>query len=185
MKKYKHVMCDVETLGTTADSVIMSIGAVRFDLNSDALDDEGFYASISIESNLEHGRKLSEDTLCWWLKQSPEAQQVFHEPKQALEGVLEDFTTWFAGSDYIWSNGADFDIPMLAHAYSQLGWQTPWKFFNARCFRTFKSQPFAERAKKPEAIVKHNALDDAVAQARHAQAIQAVLNDLMKGKVSA
>ena len=42
----KHIMIDLETLGTVADAAIMSIGAVRFDLDSDKIDDTGFYASI-------------------------------------------------------------------------------------------------------------------------------------------
>ena len=80
----KHVMIDLETLGTKADSVIISIGAVKFDLDSEQMDDNGFYASVSIDSNLERGRKIDEDTLLWWLQQSTDAQAVFHEPKQPL-----------------------------------------------------------------------------------------------------
>ena len=30
----KHVMCDLETMGTIASAVILSIGAVRFDLDT-------------------------------------------------------------------------------------------------------------------------------------------------------
>ncbi|NQW82286.1 MAG: 3'-5' exoribonuclease, partial [Polaromonas sp.] len=63
-------MVDLETLGTVADAVILSIGAVKFDLDSDAIDDDGFYASISIESNQETGRRIQEDTLIWWMGQS-------------------------------------------------------------------------------------------------------------------
>ena len=40
----KNVMLDLETLGTTASAVILSIGAVRFDLTSEKIDDKGFYA---------------------------------------------------------------------------------------------------------------------------------------------
>ena len=47
------IMLDHETLGTTADSVIMSIGAVKFNLETGEIEPEGFYASVSIDSNLE------------------------------------------------------------------------------------------------------------------------------------
>ena len=40
----KNIMLDNESLGTVADAAIMSIGAVKFDLDSDAIDDAGFYA---------------------------------------------------------------------------------------------------------------------------------------------
>ena len=55
----KHIMLDLETLGTVASAVIMSIGACRFDLATGAVDDSGFYASISIESNLDYGRRIA------------------------------------------------------------------------------------------------------------------------------
>lgn len=171
-----QVMCDLETLGTVASSVIMSIGAVKFDLNSDAIDNDGFYASISIQSNLDAGRQISEDTLKWWMDQSKEAQKVFTEPKQSLEEALVAFAEWFgtdrnAQHQCVWANGADFDLPMLAHAYHLFGMNVPWKFYNSRCVRTYKNLPIAAKVEKPEARVKHNALDDAYAQARHVQAI--------------
>ena len=74
----KHIMIDVESLGTRADAVILSLGAVKFDLTSGKIDDQGFYASISIDSNQELGRRIQEDTLLWWLKQDIAAQSVFH-----------------------------------------------------------------------------------------------------------
>ena len=112
----QHIMYDLETLATTSDAVIMSIGAVKFDLDSDKIDDAGFYASVSVESNLDLGRRISEDTLLWWLKQPHDAQQVFHESKQTLAVALVDFSDWL-GDDaaFMWSNGADFDLPMVAH----------------------------------------------------------------------
>lgn len=181
MTKYTDIMIDHETLGTSPDSAIISIGAVRFNLDSNEIDDTAFYASISVDSNLAAGRKIDESTLLWWMKQSPEAQKVFHEPKMSLEAALTEFLDWFGPTDKdvrVWSNGADFDIPQLVNAMMYFGWEQPWKFYNNRCFRTFKSLPMAKRAKKPLAVVKHNALSDAIAQAQHAQAIQDVLKGL-------
>ena len=172
----EHVMIDLETLGTKADSVILSIGAVKFDLESDQIDDNAFYASVSIESNLDVGRRIDEATLIWWLKQSQAAQHVFHEPKDVLEEALIGLSDWY-GSDknIVWSNGADFDIPMLSHAYSQFRMDTPWAFWNTRCVRTYRSLPHAAGVPKPSQGTAHNALSDAVNQARHIQAIHAAL----------
>ena len=171
----KHVMIDLETLGTTASAVILSIGAVKFDLTSNKIDDSGFYASISIESNLDYGRRIQEDTLLWWLKQPAAAQGVFHEQKIALGEALADLSDWFGSDDYIvWSNGADFDLPMLAHAYSQAQIEVPWKFWNSRCFRTYKNLPGAKDIRSAN-VLKHNALSNAYSQAQTAQAIHAAL----------
>jgi DNA polymerase III epsilon subunit-like protein len=164
----RSLMIDLETLGTTADAVILSIGAVAFDLNASKVSDEGFYVSVSIDSNLELGRRISEDTLIWWFKQSAAAQQVFHEPKEHLREALRQLSDWIGANDYeVWSNGADFDIPMLAHAFTQCGLQVPWKFWNARCYRTYKNLPGAKNlALPPKEGTAHNALADAYNQAQ-------------------
>lgn len=160
-------MLDLETLGNVADGVILSIGAVKFNLETGEIEPEGFYASISIDSNLECGRRIQEDTLIWWMKQGPEAQGVFHEEKLALAPALEQFSDWVGTRDFtMWSNGADFDIPMLAHAYKQHQMETPWEFWNTRCFRTYKNLPGAKAVKVRFTGVKHNALADAYHQAQ-------------------
>ena len=169
--KTDSVMIDLETLGTIANATIMSIGAVKFDLNSDYIDDEGFYASISIDSNLLAGRTISEATILWWMDQSPAARAVFKEEKQPLEAALDSLSEWVGTEDrFIWSNGADFDLPMLAHAYEGFGWEPPWKFWNSRCVRTYRSLPAAK--KLPKLINGHNALADAINQAVLVQSIQ-------------
>lgn len=172
----KHIMLDHETLGTTADAVILSIGAVKFDLESGVIEDQGFYASISIESNLEYGRRIQEDTLIWWFKQGPEAQGVYHEEKIALPTALENFSDWVGTDDYtIWAKGPDFDTAMLAHAYSQARMETPWAFWNSRCVRTYMDLPGARAVKVPFKGVKHNALADAFHQAETVCAIHKAL----------
>lgn len=168
----KHVMIDLETLGTVADACILSIGAVRFDLESAAIDDAGFYASISIDSNLQAKRRIQEDTLLWWLKQDAAAQGVFHESKQTLQDALVELGDWLGDDgNHVWSNGADFDLPMLAHAYTSFGMEVPWKFWNSNCFRTYKKLPGAKLIRAAVTGVKHNALSDAYTQAQTAQMI--------------
>lgn len=168
----KDVMIDCETLGTTADAVILSIGAVKFDLETGTMDDAGYYASISIDSNFELGRRASESTITWWLGQSSEAQAVFHEPKQTLDDALRGLIDWLDHDKRrVWSNGASFDIPMLEHAFTQLGLTIPWQFWNSRCVRTYKSLPAAGSV--PGYTNDHNALRDAVNQAKFVQAVYA------------
>ena len=85
----------------------------------------------------------------------------------------------------VWSNGADFDVPMLAHAFSQVQMEMPWKFFNSRCFRTYKNLPGAKNVGVPFAGTKHNALADAYHQAQTLQAIHAALFNTKTTKVKA
>lgn len=176
----QDVMVDLETLGTTADSVILSIGAVKFDLATGELDDAGFYASVSIDSNTDKGRRIDESTLIWWMQQSEQARAVFFEPKISLSDALIDLSEWFGDADKtrVWSNGADFDLPMLAHAYRQHDWTPPWQFYNSRCFRTYRSLPAA--AKFGKLNNNHNALADAVNQAKRACEIYAAMTSKVK-----
>lgn len=180
-KKYmNHVMFDQETLDTLPTAVMLSIGAVKFDLESGKLDPDGFYASLSVNDQLACGRTISESTLTWWMEQSPEARAVFREPKQTLESALVALSDWLGHNKRcVWSNGAAFDIPMLEHAYASYGLPTPWEFWNARCVRTYRALPGAKNVPKVEPLVAHNALHDAVAQAKHVQAIQAMLKEAM------
>ena len=177
-------MLDKETLGTRADAVIISIGAVKFDLDSDRMNDNAYYASVSVDSNLDAGRKIDESTLLWWMGQEPAAREVFFEPKQSLESALIGFCDWFGGAKYIWSNGADFDIAMLAHALRSFGMDVPWQFYDSRCVRTYKNIPGMKNIKAANPL-KHNALQDAIAQAKQMQAIQKRLNSIPHPMVKA
>lgn len=170
----KDLMLDLETLGTAADSVILSVGAVKFELESDKMDPKGFYGSISVESNLDAGRRISEDTLLWWLKQPTAAQHVFFEDKLSLEQVLCDLADWLVDDRWqVWAKGPAFDVAMLEHAYKSFGMSTPWQFWNVRCVRTYEGLPGAKGVKSevPMQGTAHNALSDAVHQAQIVQRV--------------
>lgn len=165
-----QIMIDTETLATGPNAVILSIGAVKFSLDG-KMDDSAFYASCSVDS--QPNRHISESTLVWWMGQSDAARKVFTEPKVTLESALNDFIDWIDHDKYcVWSNGADFDIPLVKHAMDQFGLEPPWKFWNQRCFRTLKSIPPGSYVPKPqEPTIAHNAVADAIAQVAHLHAI--------------
>ena len=67
----QNVMVDIETLGTSSNSVILSIGAVEFD--NENLGAE-FEVYIDPESCTDHGLVIDAPTVMWWLGQSNEAR---------------------------------------------------------------------------------------------------------------
>lgn len=180
----KDIMLDLETVGSSAGCGILSIGAVAFDYHEQKLGDT-FDVVVRRNSCLMAGLREDEDTLKWWKKQSPAARHVLElaeDPDNSLElrEALNEFNEYL--SDFgsprdvcVWANGADFDLPIIIHAYKAVGLEPGWKFFNHRCFRTLKNNPYYNTTPPPRNGVAHNALDDAVAQAEHAMAIFEVM----------
>ena len=105
------------------------------------------------------------------LGQTERARQVFVGDADPLPDALESFSAWIlrkteAKQIAVWGNGAAFDNVILAAAYSRQRMQCPWRRPNDRCYRTLKAlHPEIEFERVGE---HHNAIDDAVSQARHA-----------------
>jgi hypothetical protein len=160
------VMIDIETLGTTPGSAILSIGAVMF---GPAGLGEEFYAPILLTSCTAAGLRIEPDTVLWWMKQSDAARAAaFCDDAQHLIIVLAEFGDWLMkhGAERPWCHGANFDAPLLDAAYRACGMTPPWKYWNVRDTRTLYelADVKVNRARGNH----HNALDDARAQAEAA-----------------
>lgn len=162
-----NVMLDLETLGTRAGCGILSIGAVTFNERAQ------IHIKILPSSSLAYGLHEDIDTLRWWNEQEPAIKQDAFSGTNQLDSALVLFYDWLKALGdtrdiYVWGNGADFDLPILGHAYSVLDIKKPWAPFNGRCYRTLKSLlPHVKPGIKNAA--RHNALEDALYQARHAR----------------
>lgn len=183
----KDLMVDLETLATSNDAVIASIGAVYFDPRTGALGAQ-FYANVSMDSCLELGLKTSEETLRWWDKQTAEARAHLMTPEpRPLKGVLQEFTDWINanGRDpFVWGNGCMFDNVIMSSAYQVCGLRRPWHFRNDRDVRTLVALGNA-KGLGPEKVkregVHHNALHDAIYQTQYVSHIyQALLRNNAK-----
>lgn len=165
----KHFMSDLETMDTTPNSAIVSIGLVYFDAEK-VLDQ--FYTPVSLASSLKAGLSKSQSTMDFWAKQSPEARSAWQTPDAPeLLDALTKLVRWMEGhsskaTTAIWGNGASFDVPILESAFRAVGADAPWNFWNHMCFRTVKSM-FPTVAAPVRGGTHHNALDDAVHQTEH------------------
>lgn len=175
-RKWRHVMVDLETLGTRPGSVALSIGAVFFDPVTSELGPQ-LHLKINQVSSQRIDLTQDPDTLVWWHKQGDEARKLLDETSgdHALDvpQALQQLSGWLAehgkgpSALRLWGNGANFDNVLLAEVYRRAGIETPWKFWNDRCFRTLRAMvpnapPMARSG------THHDALDDAVTQARYA-----------------
>lgn len=161
-----HIMLDLETMGNGPQAAIIAIGAVAFDLSGIK---DRFYTQVSLESSIGAGLIADSSTIVWWMLQSDEARAAFKDNDRApeLSRALWQFTQWFrqVGGEQVWGNGASFDNAILSNAYRAVGSEQPWKFWNDRCYRTFKS--LFNVVPMQRIGTHHNALHDAESQAQH------------------
>lgn len=166
-----HVMIDLETMGTRWDAPILAIGAVRFQPETGIFDSEAFYRAIDPVDALKYGT-LSGSTLKWWMRQSEAARDAAMKGDMSLTQALVELVRFIRPGDRVWGNGATFDITILEHAYvatqafkSDNG-GCPWDFRNVRDCRTIKELAEGRYAEPPFEGTQHDALADAIHQAR-------------------
>ena len=164
-------MVDLETMGSGPTAAIVSIGCVPFDRESLAVSQDEFYTVVDLESSLKAGLTAESSTILWWMTQSEEARtELFSRRRAQLYEALSALRYWMAGlvpaknDRKVWGNGAAFDNVILSSAYKAVGLETPWNFWNDRCFRTMKNE-FAHVPLPDRAGLHHKAVDDARYQA--------------------
>lgn len=173
-----NVMIDIETMGKTPGSQILSIGTVVF--YGPGRVSRGREWIITSRSSLVAGFTRDEGTIEWWDRQAPQARKLLTdvdgENAVPLAAALAGLAEVVAGGRILWSKGVGFDFPILEAAYLRCGWGAPpWHYRQLRCYRTLA-------ALRPEIepvidLQQHGAVNDAIMQANHAAAILAALGD--------
>lgn len=169
-----EIMIDIETTGTKPGCAILSIGAVEFD---GEVMGKTFSVNVDLESCTAAGLVIDPRTFMWWLEQSDEARKSLLTSKGVpLDEALAQLNAAFSWKGKkIWCNGASFDFPILEAGYKAFGAEAPWDFWNLMDFRTIKNmvprKVYSECEVK--AKVAHDALEDAVSQAKTLSAILA------------
>lgn len=166
------VMLDLETWGTKPGCAIRSIGAVVFDPRGTLpLTPATFYRNILDESCLSIGLVKDPGTVEWWSRQSREAQDALLKDQVHVGHALTDFADWFRGqrANYVWAQGSNFDPGLVEHIFDLIGVRCPWKFFNTQDTRTAYRMGGLDTRTMPRAGTYHNALDDAIHQAKCVQ----------------
>lgn len=169
-----HVMVDIETMGTSPNAPVLSIGAVIFDNNELGAE---FYSECSIKSAFNRGSKPDPDTIAFWMKQEDGPRKKLANASGKNFDMLKGFVDFFPENATFWGNGAAFDNVLLREALRREGFDAPWMFWNDRCYRTVKSM-FAD-VKIKRLGDHHNALDDAKSQALHLIEINNIYGDFL------
>ncbi|MFK9969841.1 3'-5' exoribonuclease domain-containing protein [Klebsiella pneumoniae] len=179
---YVHVMVDLETMGKKHNAPIVAIGAVVFDPATGSIG-ESFYKVVCLESSVNWGAVIDPSTVIWWLKQSSEARSaIVNDNAIPLLDALLQFREFVSdnvagGSKkaQVWGNGASFDNSILRSSYDCIAEDYPWEYWNDRDVRTMvelgQAISFAPKTTIPFEGSRHNALADAIHQARYVSAI--------------
>lgn len=172
------IMIDLETLGTTPGSVVLSIGAVASEKTGD------FYVKIDLRDSLHLGLTVDPDTMSWWRKQSRDAWLASTTGDAGVYPMLSAFTKWLedlrkgaaeqatGNALRLWGDASSFDLTLLACVYRAAGMPVPWNYREEFDYRTLRTLMGSE---KPRSKVQHDGLSDAIAQLVHLQAMLASL----------
>jgi hypothetical protein len=178
------IMIDLETLATSTDAAILTIGAVKFDpfgseIKEPAMD--SFYCKVDLDSCDELGLVTNDDTIAWWANQSKEAQEAAFDPEGRIHirDAFQQLYKFCWGAKRVWSNGVGFDIIICEHVFKKLNKAVPWKFWETRDVRT--AFDLGINPQRPP-VTAHHALEDAWNQA---VGIQNVYNTLRTSTTSA
>jgi exodeoxyribonuclease VIII len=175
---FTDVSIDIETLGHKYNAPILSIGAVAFNRDTGKLG-KTFYQEIEPDSAIKVGTPTA-STIAWWITQSKAAQRIFNdsavarENKMHIASALLNFVTYVRslGTPRPWGNGATFDVTIIEHSIDMgtVGLAPPWVYWNIRDIRTLVDTAETLFGWKKDSVaregVHHNALDDAVHQAK-------------------
>ena len=169
-----NVMIDLETLGTKANTYIVTVAAVAFIPTAGRAAYE-FYEKIDVDSYPKTGAfSFDFQTLAWWMNQNAAAKgEAFSgTPRKNIEVVLRNLAKWIRDLSpdpdgvKVWAQGAAFDIAILEYTMSYFGIEIPWKFWNVRDTRTLYDIAGVVYSKvpTPARVVAHNALGDCLKQ---------------------
>lgn len=170
------IMIDLEFLSLKANGIIMSLGAVAWDIHVPEFKPiRTLDLYPSIDDQLSLGGGVSGDTLMWWLQASQAARTALASgqiyKRNSLEHFLDFFTSWIYSLDdapvapRFWSHGAACDIALLKYWYDALNKPVPWHYRRIRDTRTLYEAGGYETQPIPADVVAHDALADAKFQA--------------------
>lgn len=175
-----NLMIDLETMGNKPNAPIVSVGAVFFEPETGELGPE-LYAAVDLKSEVALGAVPDADTILWWLTQSSEARAAITGEAMPIRDALSELSAFAALNSAspkylcVWGNGASFDNVILRAAYERCQMPPCWSWFNDLDVRTIvklgRAVGFDPKRDMPFDGERHNALADAIHQAKYVSAI--------------
>ena len=173
--KIKNAMIDLETLATNPNAVVLTIGAVKFNPFTDEITDK-LHLKLDVDSQVEKGRTVCDDTLAWWGRQDKEVRETaFTTNRIDVSKALNSLNEWSKDTIRVWCQGPSFDFPILDSLYKQYDINKPWDWWFQRDARTVTSL-VNEDLKEKIQFNAHDAVEDCIKQAKCVQYVFKKLN---------
>lgn len=174
-------MVDIETLGTNGNNPVIQIGAAAFNIESgfithafDKTQDIRQLGEMSVDPN----------TLLWWLGTDAELLKNILTAEETTPTLISDFHDFLSeikesvdGEIKFWGNGILFDNRIIKEQMEAVGLTYPIRYSKDRDVRTildlaadklgideYELKAKAAATIDSESLVKHNAIDDVIAQ---------------------
>lgn len=177
---------DWETIGPAPNGKVVELSAIAFSdsLDEDIVFDELVKKGIKIKFDLkaQKSRITTSETIEWWKKQSPEAQEILKpsDEDMTLEEGMKMFAEYIKNSgidpwkSHMWCRGQSFDFPILidvlrgVHGTVDTFSHEPVKFWNQRDIRTAIEALLLERDQTTtplpkgtlDGFIMHNSIHD-------------------------
>ena len=170
------VMIDIESLDTSQNCVILTIGAVSFNPKGMGVVERLELRPTIDEQTDVYNRVINEDTIRWWGNQSPAAMEeaMGDNGRESFYTCMEKLYKFCWNKRAVWSNGAGFDCVAMESAWRQLDIKIPWPFYMVRDTRTL-FEVTGVKLKDGGYVTKHTAVADAEHQALTVQRAYAKL----------
>lgn len=161
-----HAMIDIETLDTEPSSVVLTVGAVKFNPYTLHEPNSRMLWRPTVDAQLAANRTASESTLEWWSKQDAAIREsTFTEDGRiSLEQFFAELNKYLVGVDKIWCQGPQFDMVILEDMFKQFEQHRNWAYWQVQDCRTIFNMMPADPRKAIQQNL-HSADDDAYWQA--------------------
>lgn len=173
-KPKRHIVVDIETLSTKRNAVVIDIAAVAVDWNRPTSNQFQIYLRDKEQS--ESGLfDIDSSTIAFHLKNDPNFIDDCNNNGVIFQEAVQSFADWIQmqSSDvelHMWSQGKDFDYPILENLFNAAGVKIPWNYGRIHCLRDLVWLNPAARLKS-EGPTAHKALPDALQEARQLIAV--------------
>ena len=161
----KDVMVDIETLGTTKNSVIVQIGACYFDRKTGEIG-KTFSINIEADSSFRHGFEATGSTIYWWLQQEKEARESLLTDRVDVVEAIKSLNDFLKKAKKVWSH-ATFDFVILMNHFEVLNIKPEFHYRSARDLRTLVDLANWNHWDYERVGTHHNGLDDCIYQVRY------------------